>query len=161
MRGLSTFLALSLFATTLSASLMAVSVRAQTIQVAALSDIDFGQTTPTIGTLRRRLGLCVAMETPGAYRVSARGTGPGGEFALKGGVAPLPFGVRFSDRRNGRGRVLPAMVELAGFQSRLPLRRSGCRRLNALLTISLPGAALAAAAAGRYSGSLLVTVSPE
>lgn len=136
---------------------------AATLVVAALSDVDFDDVTPTAGALRRAVPLCVAMDAPGGYRVRAQGTGEAGAFELTGGVRPVPFSVRFSDRRSGRdpGRWLDAGRDVGGFQSKQRLGQQGCRRLNARLSVRFDAAVLEAAAGGRYSGTVLLTVSPE
>ncbi|MEO1576249.1 MAG: hypothetical protein AAFU65_14985, partial [Pseudomonadota bacterium] len=59
---------------------LCVPATAATLVVAALSDIDFDDVTPTTGALSRAVPLCVAMNAPGGYRVRAQGTGTAGAF---------------------------------------------------------------------------------
>jgi hypothetical protein len=134
---------------------------ATSLVVAALSDLSFDDVSPTTGALRGAVPLCVSMDTPGAYRLRAYGSGDAGAFELGGGVRPVAFSVRFHDRRRGAGHWVQAGEEVGGFQTSQTLHNGACRRLNAQVSVRFAAQALEAAAGGRYSGTLLLTVSPE
>lgn len=131
------------------------------IVVGNLRDVVFGAVAPTSGSLRRITRLCVGLDGAATYRVTATGSGEGGDFALLGGVSSLPYNVYFSDRPNRRGQALKSGEPHGDYSTRAGIHRSGCRRRTSRLTITINDQDLQAMPSGRYAGTLTLMVSPE
>jgi hypothetical protein len=131
------------------------------IVIGNLRDVVFGTVAPTSGSLRRITRLCVGLDGADTYRVTATGSGDGGDFALVGGISSLPYSVYFSDRPNRRGQALKSGEPHGDYTTRAGIHRSGCRRRTSRLTITINDQDLQAMPSGRYAGTLTLMVSPE
>ena len=144
-----------------SVSLCTLPAGAANIVIGGLSDLDFGQVSPTRGGLSQSTRICVGVDDPGQYRLTAQGDGPSGQFVLDGGIALLSFRVFFSDRENRRGRELLPAESLGNLQAKNIQGNRGCQRRDSRLTIVFDSAQLQATPSGAYRGTLTLMVSPE
>ena len=138
------------------------SLRAATITINELSDIDLGTVSPTTDGIRVRSSFCVSMTPRGPFQIIGRGTQPGGRFALSdpaGSPDEIEYSVFVTSRRRGLGRQLTPGVPVTGLRAARPRRNGRCRQT--FITIMVDSQFLSQAAAGQYSGGLTLTVAPE
>lgn len=143
-------------------ALLAATTSLADISVTDLRDIDFGAVPPTAGRLVTRMDFCVSMDRRGNYGVIALGTGPAGAFTLSNGVQDIPFTLRFSDRPGRPGAMLTPGIPEMGLRAPRRRNRGGyCNRPSASIELAIAAAALQGASSGQYSGTLVLTVTPE
>lgn len=138
---------------------------ASEITIDELSDIEFGQTSPTSGTQTRTATFCVALDVNGRYRVTAVGSGVGGAFTLQNssnyGVAGLGYQVFVNDRGGRLGQQLEPSVPLLGLRGKATRPNDRCPLPRGRVSILIPTQELASAKPGRYRGTLSLLVVPE
>lgn len=138
---------------------------ASEIIIEELSDIQFGQVSPTSGTQTRTATFCVALDVNGRYRVTGLGSGPGGAFTLQNSssytVAGLSYQVYVNDRGNRLGRQIQPSVPLLGLRGKRTNPNQRCPRPPGHVSVRITAADLAAAKPGQYRGTLSLLVVPE
>ena len=143
--------------------LVGLSVVAQAnIRISGLQEIKFGIWTIGSGTLQSSNDICVAVDHPGPYQITAMGTGSANNFQLTSGIDAINYMVFFNDTSglSGRQQLTPG-VPLTGLKGRKRKKKSDCNKPTANLSLEIPEVNLAAAPAGHYSGTLILVVSPE
>lgn len=146
----------------LSLLLAATVSLAADIRISDLRDVDFGSVSPTAGRLVNTVNFCVAMDQNGGYGVVARGTGPADAFTLSNGLQELPYTLRYSDNPGRPGAVMSPGIPQMGFNAKKRKKKGGdCNKPSASIELAIEAANLQSAGAGRYSGTLLLTVTPE
>lgn len=138
---------------------MASQASGQSVLVTGLSDIGFGTITSFGADRTQSQSLCAFSGLLGGrYTVAASGSGTAGAFTLANGASQLPYEVQWSTSSGQTsGTNLTAGVPLTGQTMLL-----GCPILqtsNASLTVVLRAAALSAATAGAYTGTLTIILS--
>ena len=134
------------------------------VRITGLSDVSFGTITSFVTDSVRTQSICVyAKSAMDNYRVTATGSGSGGEFHLISGANTLPYEVQWSDAAGQTsGTQLSANMALTGQHS--TAQKDDCSKgpaTTASLIIILRSAAVATAIAGSYSGSLSLVIAPE
>lgn len=133
---------------------------AATIIVEELKDIDFGEVSPTTGSQRKRIRVCVTSDPAGPFQITGLGSGNNGNFELSSG---LPEGIAFNVRVlqvRGQPKNLRPGVPVSGLQARE--RSADGRCLGPVMIVTeIDSADLEAAPGGSYSGLLILTVAPE
>lgn len=147
-------------------SLLATAAQAASeIIIEELSDIEFGQMSPTSGTQTRTATFCVALDVNGRYRITGVGSGSGGDFTLQNSsnyaVAGLAYQVFINDRGQQLGDQLQPSVPLVGLRGKRATGNQPCPNPPARVSIRIAAEALASARAGRYRGTLNLLVVPE
>lgn len=141
----------------------ASSAAAATLSITQMQDIDFGEVPPTADQVEDQVSLCVNMDPSGPIRLTAIGSGSGGEFLLH--QADPRFGVGFevwvSNRRNRPSHKLEPGVAATRLMARRPLPNGRCRRPFTYLTVIINTQDLRSAPGGNYGGRLEITVAPE
>jgi hypothetical protein len=132
-------------------------------RLTGLSDVSFG-VVPSFADQTASQSVCAyTSSATQRYSVSAVGDGSGGAFQLSSGSAQLPYEVLWADASNQTsGTSLDAGTATGGFTS--TTNQQTCNSgppSTASLTIIIRSAALNAAQAGDYSGTLQVTIAPE
>lgn len=104
-------------------------------------------------------GVCVFSSTQ-IYTVTARGNGPGGQFALAGaGGGEVPFSVEWTDD-NGRTQTLSAGAVSGAMSART--HSAACQGgTNATVTVRISSAHISRGVAGTLSGTILLELSPS
>jgi hypothetical protein len=149
-------------ALTMASFLSPVAASAQVGRISALSDVSFG-TVSTAADVSRAQTVCAFSSNLGRYTVTATGSGSGGAFTLANGPAALPYEVQWSQASGATtGTNLTAGVPLSGQTS----DATGVTCLLGLLSsgsliVLLRATALQSAAAGDYSGTLSILLSPQ
>lgn len=136
---------------------------AQQVRLTKLSDVDFGTLSST-GEVSRAQNVCAyATSFSGLYSVRASGSGTGGALTLAGTGAPLPYEVQWAGMRNQTsGTALPANTTVGGFNDGDVLETCSLINLSsASLIVILRAAALSAATAGSYSGTLTLIIAAQ
>ncbi|BBD96762.1 hypothetical protein SAMIE_1002630 [Sphingobium amiense] len=137
---------------------------AQLAQLSDLSDVSFGTIVNVTSDVSQSQTVCAYSNALFSnYTVRATGSGAGGAFTLASGAATLAYEVQWNSAANQSGGTqLTAGVSQSGFISQgvtpgctLGLTRSGS------MTVILRAAALSAAQAGSYSGTLTLMISPN
>jgi hypothetical protein len=134
-------------------------------RISALGDVSFGTITNFAADSVRAQDVCVYSKSAPAdnYRVTATGSGPGGEFALSSGIDTLSYDVLWSDTAGqASGFQLSPNSALTGQHS--TAGADDCSKgpaTTASLVIIVRSAAMASAIAGSYSGSLTLLITPE
>lgn len=139
-----------------------------TVRISGLTDVAFGSISSFAGDAVQSESLCLYSKSPPAnhYRITARGSGPGGAFLLSSGGANLPFEVQWSDSpgQTSGSQLLPNQP-LTGQQSSAGAGSaddcSSGPGATASLIVILRSASLSAAASGTYNGTLSLLVAPE
>jgi len=151
------------FILVLLSSLATQAIRAADVQIADLTNIDFGAVPPTVGELRADTTFCVAMEPRGRYSLIGRGSGPAGDFQLierGNGVHSIDYQVQVSDRGRRFRDVLQPGISLANQRASGLLGNGRCQT-QARLRVVVSGNQMQSAAPGRYQGTLSLLVVPE
>ncbi|QMU61720.1 MAG: hypothetical protein GKR92_08430 [Gammaproteobacteria bacterium] len=136
-------------------------VHAQII-VSELKTFSLGRWALNSGNITANQNICVGLRPRGPYSVTVNGDTHAGSFALKDGLNSIAYRLFFNDRprTNGREELRPGQA-LTGQRGRR-LRADGtCRRLSANLSLIVRESNIRAAAAGRYSATIVILVSPE
>ncbi len=133
----------------------------QQILISGLDDINFGSVAPTGGKLLADIRICIAVDQPTFYQVTAMGDDSGGDFNLRSGPYRMAYRVRYTDRKRQRGfrRLFPGQP-LTGLRTR-GNNNATCQKLNAGVRVELPAASMRSAPSGNYQSTLTLMVSPE
>jgi hypothetical protein len=132
------------------------------ILIGKLSDIENTVTAGRVNDLIALERFCVASDPPGPYSLLAIGTGNNGEFSIHNGVAGINFELAVRDRPSSRSfREVTSGVPLTGLQSRRLVNNRICTGNAVSIRITIASASIQQAPAGRYLGSLQLTVIPE
>lgn len=132
------------------------------ISITDLRDVNFGSVPPTAGRLVSTMDFCVALDKTGGYGVVALGTGPAGAFTLSNGSRDIPYTLRFSDRPGRPGAVLTPGIPEMGLRAKKRKNKGDfCNKPSASIELAIESADLQQASSGQYSGTLLLTVTPE
>ena len=132
-------------------------------RLSGLADVAFG--TPSLAadqTISENVCAFSNSATNG-YSVTANGSGSGSAFTLTTGAAQIPYEVRWAGTANqANGTALTAGTRVPGFISAATQQACGNGpAASATLTVIIRAAALGAAQAGSYSGTLQITIAPE
>ncbi len=132
------------------------------VQISGLNDITLGQWSGT-GALTGDEELCVYSSTS-KYRITISGANASNTFALSaGGSTTIPYSVSWADdpadATNGNRGVTEGSPLTGNVGDPNYYTCNGS--INATLSISITEANLQAAAAGNYSDTLTINVSPE
>jgi spore coat protein U-like protein len=135
------------------------------VNITGLTDLSFGSIA-NLGTDNiRRESICLyAKNKPtDQYRITANGSGTGGVFTLASGGSTLPYDVQWSALPNqASGTQLTPNQPLTGqLNSASDSVCSSGSATTASLIVILRAAALSAASAGAYSGTLTLLVAPD
>lgn len=145
-----------------SALLAATASLAADISITDLRDVNFGAVPPTAGRLVSTMEFCVALDKTGGYGVVARGTGPGDAFTLSNGLQYIPYTLRFSDTPGRPGALLTPGIPEMGLRAKKRKKKGvECNKPSASIEFAIESADLQRAASGQYSGTLILTVTPE
>jgi hypothetical protein len=140
---------------------------ASSVRISGLSDIAFGTVTNFAADSVQSQSLCLYSKSPpnNNYRVTASGSGSGGEFVLVAGSRTLPYELQWSDTAGQiAGSQLLANQPLTAQHSTASSSVDDCSKgpaTTASLIVILRSAALAAASSGTYTGTLTLLVAPE
>jgi hypothetical protein len=94
--------------------------------------------------------------------VVARGTGPADAFSLSNGLQELPYSLRYSDNPGRPGALLRPGIPQMGFNAKKRKKNGGdCNKPSASIELAIESANLQRASSGQYSGTLILTVTPE
>jgi hypothetical protein len=135
------------------------------VRISGLSDVSFGSITSFAADSVRSQSVCLYAKAPPAdnYRITASGSGSGGNFSLSSGTDALPYDVQWSNSPGQTtGIQLSPNVPLTGQPN--AAKNDDCSKgpaTTASLIVILRSSALASALAGSYSGSLTLLVAPE
>lgn len=137
--------------------------QSQQVQIAGLSDIAFG-TWRGSGDLVAEMHHCVRRTGQGSrFNLQARSS-TGGRLVLGSGGNTIPYRLSYNDGAGWRDFPSGSPV-LNGLQGAVSQRDfQDCLNGNGMrkrLRVRLLESALSAARAGRYSGTLILNVSPE
>ncbi|MGB5738651.1 MAG: hypothetical protein WBM54_04840 [Woeseia sp.] len=146
----------------LGALLAATVSLAADIRISDLRDVNFGSVPPTAGRLVSTMDFCVGLDKNGGYQVIARGTGPADAFTLSNGVHNIPYSLRYSDNPGRPGTLMRPGIPETGLNAKKRKKNGGdCNKPSASIEFAIESADLQAAGAGQYSGTLMLTVTPE
>ena len=136
---------------------------AQQVRLTKLSDVDFGTLSSTNEVSRAQNVCAFATSFSGLYSVRASGSGTAGALTLAGSGAPLAYEVQWAGSRNQTsGTALPANTTVGGFSDGDVLELCNLINLSsASLIVILRAAALSAATAGSYSGTLTLVIAAQ
>lgn len=143
----------------------AQSTGADNVRINGLSDVSFGSITSFAADYVRSQSVCLYAKAPPSdnYRITASGSGSGGNFSLYSGTDALPYDVQWSNSPGQTtGIQLSPNVPLTGQPN--AAKNDDCSKgpaTTASLIVILRSSALASALAGSYSGSLTLLVAPE
>ncbi len=137
---------------------------AQLVQISDLSDIAFGTIVNMSSDISLSQTVCAYSNAlTSNYSVLLTGSGAGGALTLSNGAATIPYDVQWNSAAGQTsGTQLVAGTPQSGFVSTgvLPGCTLGLTRSGSL-TVILRAAALSAARAGNYTGTLTVLISPN
>ena len=132
------------------------------ILIGKLSDIENSVTAGRVNDLTALERFCVASNPPGPYSLLAIGTGNNGDFSIQNGVDSIKFDVAVRDRSSSRSfREITSGVPLLGLQSRRLVNNRICTGNAVSIRVTIASTSIQQAPAGRYQGSLQLTVIPE
>ena len=139
-----------------------IAIAQGSIRISGLQEIKFGIWTIGSGTLFSSNDICVAVDQPGPYQITAAGIGSGNDFYLSSGGNNIVYLVFFNDapRLSGRQQLSPG-VPLTGLKGKKRKKKADCNKPTANLSLEIPESNISAAPAGHYSGVLVLLVSPE
>lgn len=141
-----------------------VQVSAQQVQISELTDVAFGTIANMSSDISLSQTVCAYSNAlTSNYTVRLTGSGVGGALTLSNGAATMPYDVQWnSSAGQTSGTQLVGGVPQSGFVSTgvLPGCTFGLTRSGSL-TVILRAAALSAAHAGSYTGTLTVLISPN
>lgn len=146
-----------------SFALASEQAEAQTVRLTKLSDVAFGNVA-TASDITRAQNVCAyASNLSGLYSVRASGSGAGGALTLAGPGAPMAYQVQWSATVGATsGTALPANTTVGGFNDGNVVET--CNLIStssASLIVILRAAALGAATAGSYSGTLTLVLGAQ
>ena len=137
---------------------------ASNVRITALTDLAFSTIANVSVDSSRSESVCVYSTSPtSGYHVTATGTGIGGAFTLASGANRLAYDVQWN-RQPGQssGTQLTAGVPLTGLVSSATQQQcTSGPTTSASLIVVLRSAALSAARAGIYTGTLTLLIAPE
>ncbi|MDW3094788.1 MAG: hypothetical protein R8G33_03860 [Gammaproteobacteria bacterium] len=132
------------------------------ILIGKLSDIEASVTPGSVNDVTAIERFCVASSPTGPYSLLAIGTGNNGEFSIQNGAATIIFEVAVRDRQSSRSyREILSGVPLVGLQSRRLANNRICTGNAVRIRVTIASESIQRAPAGRYQGSLQLTVIPE
>jgi hypothetical protein len=131
--------------------------------ISNVDDLRLG-TWPGHGKLQGSDDICVYIKDhDGRYGIIMRGSGRGGRFTLLNGAHSLRYKAYYNDskRIHGRVRMQPGrqLSSQTGASSSKDCK--GFKKLNANISVLIPGAALGKAKYGTYTGTLTIILTPE
>jgi hypothetical protein len=137
--------------------------------ITGLTDVAFGTiVSPIDQSNSQNVSICSYQNGfwgyifPNPYSVVATGSGSGGAFTLASGAATLAYDVRWSDTANQTtGIQLQPGLAASGFGNAATHYTCDSNPDNASLIVTIRAAQLATAAAGTYSGTLQIMISPN
>jgi hypothetical protein len=142
---------------------MPVPVSAQ-MQITNVSDVSFGTITNVSADVSQSQTVCAYSGLfSGRYNITATGSGAAGAFTLTNGAATLAYDVQWNALAGQTsGTMLSTGAALTGLLSYavLPTCTLGVTP-SGTLTITLRSAALSSAAAGNFTGTLSLMISPN
>lgn len=143
-----------------AALLLAAQASAQTALINALDDLS-GSWDGIATQIQLTSTHCVAVSNGGEYRVTLTGSGAGGAFQVQSGTKTLAYTVQYRDA-NIAFAAVTAGTSLTGLDTGDTNTNNGCSGTNAVaqVRVTFSNTALAAAAAGVYTGSLTILVTP-
>ena len=146
----------------LGALLAATASLAADISITDLRDVNFGSVPPTAGRLVSTMDFCVALDKTGTYGVIARGTGPADAFTLSNGLQDIPYTLRYSDNPGRPGALLQPGIPEMNLKAKMRKKKGEyCNKPSASIELAIAAADLQRASSGQYSGTLILTVTPE
>jgi hypothetical protein len=132
-------------------------------RITGLADVAFGTVDPSFDQTSSQNVCAFSSSSTSGYSVTASGNGSGGAFTLASGANALDYEVRWAGAINqANGTALTANSIASGFIS--AATQQTCNSgpaASATLTVIVRAAALGAAGAGSYSGTLSITIAPE
>lgn len=137
---------------------------AQQVRLTKLSDVSFGTLSSTASDVVHSQNVCAfATSFSGLYSVRASGSGTAGALTLAGSGAPMPYEVQWAGTPGQTsGTALPANSTVGGFSDGNVLETCNFINLSsASLIVILRSAALSAATAGSYSGTLTLVIAAQ
>lgn len=133
------------------------------VQISGLSDIAFGTVDPAIAASSAQ-DVCVWSNTAGrGYTITATGSGASNAFTLTDGSTTLGYAVQWAGSSGqSSGTALTTGSALGGLTSTAtnPTCSAG-PAATATLVVNVSAAALQAANAGTYNGTLTLIVAPQ
>jgi len=146
-------------AAALAALLATSQASAQTALINALDDLS-GSWNGIAAQIQLTSSHCVAVSNGGEYRVTITGSGSGGAFQLASGTKQLAYTVQYRDANIGFATVT-AGTSLTGLDTS-DTSTASCSGTGAVaqVRVTFANTALAAAAAGTYTGTLTILVTP-
>lgn len=145
-------------------ALIPASAQAQRARINKLTDVAFGTIANFTIDQTRSQSICVFTTPLGTrYRITATGSGAGGAFTLASASRTMAYEVQWAATAGQTvGTALTAGVALTNLTT--AATRSGCTTgpaTSASLITILRVAAIGAATAGTYSGTLTLLVAPN
>jgi len=138
---------------------------ADRVRISGLSDVPFGTISNFSTDYVRTQSVCLYAKAPPAnhYRITATGSGNGGQFNLSSGGNTLPYQVAWSNAPGqSSGALFSPNIPLGGLPN--SARNDNCSNgpaTTASLIVTVKSSDLASAIAGIYSGSLTLLIAPE
>ena len=128
-------------------------------RISSLQDYTFGTYAGT-GDLTSNDDVCVYHNGDGLYTVTATGSGAANAFTVTNGSNTIAYGVAFNDQTGVVGQTALTTGNASATQSGANVTSSDCSSggLSANLEVELLEAALQAAPAGAYTGTVTVVV---
>jgi hypothetical protein len=158
-----TFLAAALVWGGLGTSCATPAAAADKARLTGLSDVAFGLIAATTDQSASQSVCAFSSSATNGYSVTAVGSGTGGAFTVSSSSAQMSYEVQWVASANQTGgTALTAGTTTSGFTSVASQQtcNSGPNG-SASLTVIIRLAALTAAMAGDYSGTLQITIAPE
>ena len=133
------------------------------MRVFGLQDFNLGRWVLGAGPIQANANICVTINPPAPYQVTAYGSTASNAFTLTNGNDFLPYRMFFNDRPSPNGATeLQAGQALGGQRGRAHgQNQQQCNRPTANISLYISDTDLARSSSGQYSGTVIIIVGPE